>query len=69
MIEIFDLKINNNYVDNHGNKYVLFKPFGYNDQCFVNVKDGVLSRGRDFVVYLYGDRVLSLSWQEVEDGI
>jgi hypothetical protein len=69
MIEIGQLKLNNNYTDNHGNKYVLFRPYSYNDQCFVSVADGSLSFGREFIVYLYGARMLALEWQEAEDGI
>lgn len=69
MIEIGQLRLNNNYTDNYGNKYVLFRPYGYNDQCFVNVANGSLSYGREFIVYLYGDRMLALTWQEAEDGI
>jgi len=69
MIEIRQLKINNNYTDRYGHKYVLFKPFSYNDYCFMNVDDGSLSFGREFITYIYGARMLSLTLEEEEDVI
>jgi hypothetical protein len=54
------LKVNATYKGKTGNKFILFREYHPNHECFKRKQDGSLHFGREFIEFKKGKRIIDL---------